>query len=78
MRNHLLHIVRPCGGPDCNVEGVEAVGEEVARVRTLDEVGGAAAGWTIEEGAVEIDDDQYTARNGKCDRWEERLREILG
>lgn len=44
------------------MEGIEAVGHERFRVRALDEVEGPALVGAVEEGAVEVHDDEDAAR----------------
>lgn len=75
--DHVTDVVRAGGGPDDDVEGVEAVGEEVAGVGALYEVGGAFPGGAVEEGAVEVDYDEDTARGGEEGGRTECLGEVF-
>lgn len=58
LRDHLVDVFGPGRGPDGDVEGVDAVVEELARVRPLDEVEGVALVGAVEERAVEVHDDE--------------------
>lgn len=60
--HHLAHVVGAGRGPDGHVEGLDAVRHECLRVRALDEVKGTALVGTVEEGAVEVHDDEDTTR----------------
>lgn len=61
LRDHLVDVFGPGRGPDGDVEGVDAVVEELARVRPLDEVEGVALVGAVEERAVEVHDDEDAA-----------------
>lgn len=63
--DHLVDVVGPGRGPDGDVEGVEAVAEELLGVGPLDEMEGVALGGPVEEGTVEIHDDENATRGGE-------------
>lgn len=62
LRDHLVDVFGAGRGPDGDVEGVDAVVEELARVGPLDEVEGVALVGAVEERAVEVHDDEDAAR----------------
>lgn len=75
--DHFLYIVRLCGGPDGDVERVEAVSEKLASVGAFDEVEGPAAGGTIEKCPVEVNDDEDAVRRREGTRGDESLSKVL-
>lgn len=62
LRDHLVDVFGAGRGPDCDVEGVDAVVEELARMGALDEVEGVSLVGAVEQSSVEVHDDEYAAR----------------
>lgn len=77
LGDHPVDVFGPRRRPDGNVKGVEAVGEELARVGTLDEVEGALLVRTEQEGAVEVYDEEHATRFRQGDGLEEGLRDVM-
>lgn len=76
LRNHLVDVFGAGRGPDGDVEGVDAVVEELAGVGPLDEVERVALVGTVEERAVEIHDDEDAARLAEGERGRQGLGDV--
>ncbi|GKT85079.1 LOW QUALITY PROTEIN: elongation factor 1-gamma [Colletotrichum tofieldiae] len=75
---HGLDVARTGRGPDDDMEGVEAVLQEAPGVGPLDEGGCLAAVRAVEEGAVEVHDDEDGARGGEEGRRDVSAAEVIG
>lgn len=77
LGDHVVYVLGPRGRPYRQVERVEAVLEEAPGVGALDEVRRAPGRGPVEEGAVEVEDDEDAARLGEQRGRREGLRQVV-
>lgn len=78
LGDHLVDVFGAGRGPDGDVEGVDAVVEELAGVGPLDEVEGVALVGAVEQRAVEVHDDEDAAGVAEGRRQREGLGDVEG
>lgn len=74
---HVLDVFGLGRGPYNDGECADAIGEERSRIRAFDKASGIVGAGSVEEGAVQVNDDQQVARVGEKERRMRRDGEIF-